>query len=199
VVILCGKISPAMIEPEELPELDLPQTSNISHGDVQTVRAEFVEMNQSASRDVTANEVTMQQSAAGRMSADEASLHQSAAGFIKANHVNLSQASAGMVRAGEFLSHGGSTGFAQAEKASVSGYTGAVVAGSAEIQHGMAVFVAGRDVHLEESRTGILIARNLSGNVTTLVDTRGALLMGLVGGLFAGLMLLLGRALFGRK
>jgi len=39
----------------------------------------------------------------------------------------------------------------------------------------------------------------VQGNVTTVLDTRGALLAGLVGGLFAGLMLMLGRALFGRK
>jgi hypothetical protein len=45
----------------------------------------------------------------------------------------------------------------------------------------------------------ILLARNLEGNVTTVIDTRGALIAGLVGGLFAGIMLLLGRALFGRK
>jgi hypothetical protein len=31
------------------------------------------------------------------------------------------------------------------------------------------------------------------------IDTRGALIAGLVGGLFAGIMLLLGRMLFGRK
>ena len=188
-----------MIEPEELPESESPQVADISQVDVQTVRAELVRMNQSASGELTADEVAMQQSAAGRMSADEVSLHQSAAGYIKANQVSLSQSSAGMVSAGEFLSQGGTTGFVKAEKASVSGYTGSVVAGSADIQHGMAAFVAGRDVHVTDARTGILMARNVSGNVTTVLDTRGALIVGLVGGLFAGLMLLLGRVLFGRK
>jgi len=82
---------------------------------------------------------------------------------------------------------------------SAGGVTGFVLAGSAEVQHGMAGFVAGRDVRVSESRTGILIARNLSGNVTAMLDTRGALIVGLVSGLFAGLMLMLGRVLFGRK
>ena len=63
----------------------------------------------------------------------------------------------------------------------------------------MVGFVAGRDVHVTESRTGVLIARNISGDVTTMLDTRGALIVGLVSGLFAGLMLMLGRVLFGRK
>ena len=90
-------------------------------------------------------------------------------------------------------------GFAQAEKVSVSGYTGAVVAGSAHVHHGMAGFVVGREVHVSEARTGVLLARNVQGDVTTILDTRGALIAGLTGGLFAGLMLLLGRVLFRQK
>jgi hypothetical protein len=35
--------------------------------------------------------------------------------------------------------------------------------------------------------------------VTTIIEPRSALIAGLTGGLFAGLMLLLGRTLFGRK
>jgi hypothetical protein len=35
--------------------------------------------------------------------------------------------------------------------------------------------------------------------VTTLMDTRSALIAGLVTGLFSGIMLLLGRMLFGRR
>jgi hypothetical protein len=82
---------------------------------------------------------------------------------------------------------------------SVSGYTGAVVAGSVDVHHGLAGFVSGRDVHVSESRTGILLARTVHGNVHTILDTRGALIAGLTAGLFSGLMLLLGRMLFRRK
>jgi hypothetical protein len=63
----------------------------------------------------------------------------------------------------------------------------------------MAAFVVGREVHVNESRTVVLLARNLYGNVTTLFSTRDALIIGLVSGLFSGLMLLLGRMLFRRK
>jgi hypothetical protein len=63
----------------------------------------------------------------------------------------------------------------------------------------MAGLVAGREVHVSESRTGILLAQTVHGNVNTVLDTRGALIVGLTGGLFAGLMLLLGRVLFRRK
>ena len=173
-----------MNEPEELPYFDSPQVTNLSHADVQSVHAELVRMHQADAETVTADEVELVQSAAGN---------------IKANHVNARQSGLAMVNAGEVLVQGGATGFIQAEKASVSGYTGAVVAGSAEVHHSMVGYVAGKDVHVEDSRTVLLLARNINGNVTTLLDTRSALIAGLVGGLFAGIMLLLGRMLFGRK
>ena len=181
---LCGKISPAMIEPDELSEFDSPQVTNISQADVQTVRAELVRMHQADAENIVAQEVELQHSAAANVKADRFSAHQSAIGMVNATEVSVS---------------GGAVGFVQAEKMSAGGYTGVVLAGSVEVQYGLAVFVAGREVRVHESRTGILLARNVSGNVTTLLDTRSALIMGLVGGLFAGLMLLLGRSLFGRK
>lgn len=173
-----------MIEPEELPEIDSSQVTNISHADVQTVHAELVRMHEADAENIIAQEVELRQSAAGNVKADRFSAHQSAIGMLSAKEASVEESA---------------VGFVQAEKMSAGGYTGVVVAGSADIQHGMAVFVAGREVHVNEARTGILLARNVQGNVTTVLDTRGALLAGLVGGLFAGLMLMLGRALFGRK
>jgi hypothetical protein len=63
----------------------------------------------------------------------------------------------------------------------------------------MTGLVAGRDVHVAESRTVVLLARHVDGEVTTLFNTRDALIIGLVSGLFSGLMLLLGRLLFRRN
>jgi hypothetical protein len=173
-----------MTEPEELAEVDPSQVTNISHADVQTIRAELVRMYEADAENIIAQEVELRQSAAANVKADHVSAHQSGIGMVTAKDVSV---------------EGGAVGFVQAEKMSAGGYTGVIVAGSAEVQHGMAVFVAGREVHVSEVRTGILLARNVNGNVTTLLDTRGALLVGLVSGLFAGLMLMLGRALFGRK
>ena len=173
-----------MIEPEELPEIDSSQVTNISHADVQTVHAELVRMHEADAENIIAQEVELRQSAAGNVKADHFSAHQSAIGMLSAKEASVEESA---------------VGFVQAEKMSAGGYTGVVLAGSADLQHGMAVFVAGRDVHVNESRTGILLARNVYGNVTTLLDTRGALIAGLVSSLFAGLMLMLGRMLFGRK
>ena len=173
-----------MIEPEELPEIDSSQVTNISHADVQTVHAELVRMHEADAENIIAQEVELRQSAAGNVKADRFSAHQSAIGMLSAKEASVEESA---------------VGFVQAEKMSAGGYAGVVLAGSADLQHGMAVFVAGREIHVNEARTGILLARNVQGNVTTVLDTRGALLAGLVGGLFAGLMLMLGRALFGRK
>jgi hypothetical protein len=173
-----------MIEPEELPKVDQSQVTNISQADVQSVHAELVRMHQASAENIIADEVELQQSAAGNM---------------KANHVSAHQSALARVEAGEVLAQNSAMGFVQAEKVSVSGYTGAVLAGSADLHHGMAGFVAGREVHVQNARTILLVAQNVNGNVTTLVDSRSALIAGLVGGLFAGLMLLLGRTLFGRE
>lgn len=173
-----------MIEPEELPKVDQSQVTNISQADVQSVQAELVRMHQASAENINADEVELQQSAAGN---------------VKANHVSAHQSAMARVEAGEVLSQSSATGFIQAEKASLSGYTGAVLAGSAEVHHGMAGFVAGREVHVQDARTVLLLGQNINGNVTTLMDSRSALIAGLVGGLFSGLMLLLGRVLFGRE
>lgn len=173
-----------MIEPEELPQVAQSQVTNISQVDVQSIQAELVRMHQASAANINADEVELQQSAAGNM---------------KANHVSAHQSAMARVEAGEVLSQSSATGFLRVEKASLSGYTGAVLAGSVDIQHGMAGFVAARDVHVQDARTILLLGQNINGNVTTLMDSRSALIAGLVGGLFAGLMLLLGRVLFGRE
>jgi hypothetical protein len=173
-----------MIEPETSSESDPSQVANISQEDVRTVNAEMVRM---------------QQAAAETIQADEVSLNQSAAGNVEANSVSAYQAALASVEAEEVLSQRSAIGHVEAEKASVSGYTGAVVANVAEVHYGLTGVVIGREVHLEGARTILLVGRNVRGNVTTVLDARSALIAGLTSGLFAGLMLLLGRMLFGRK
>jgi hypothetical protein len=126
-------------------------------------------------------------------------MQQSAAGSIKATRVSARQSAMATVEATEVLAEQAALGYVRAEKVSVSGYPAVIVAGSADVHNAMAGVVVGTDVNVTESRTVLLIGRNITGNVTTLVDTRSALIAGLVAGLFSGIMLLLGRMLFGRK
>jgi hypothetical protein len=74
-----------------------------------------------------------------------------------------------------------------------------VAADKAELGNTYAGLVAGSEIRGERIESVILLARHVDGDIKTVVDTRGAVIAGLVGGLFAGLMFLLTRALFGKK
>jgi hypothetical protein len=161
-----------------------PQVRDVSQTEVQTVQAEMVRMHQASGDTINANQVEMEQSAAAE---------------VKASSVNTHLSALAAVEAEEVLSQNSVVGFVEAEKASVRGYIGAVSAQNAEIHYSLVGAVVGNDVHVEGARTLFLIGQNVSGNVTTVIEPRTALIAGLTGGLFAGLMLLLGRMLFGRE
>lgn len=172
-----------MIEPEELPEFESPQVTNISQAEVKSVHANLVRMHQAGAEFIRADEVELQQSAVGNAKVGRLSAHQSALGMVNAEEAHLEAAFTGMIKA---------------ENASVSGYTGLVAAGSADIHHASVGYLVAREVKAEDVRTILLLARNVEGNVTTTLDTRGVVIAGLIGGLFGGLMLLLGRFLLRR-
>lgn len=160
------------------------QVANIAQTDVQTVQADMVQMRQARADTINANQIELEQSAAAS---------------IKATSVNAHQSAMAAVEAAELVSQNSAIGFVEAEKASVRGYTGVVSAQNAEVHYALAGVVVGNDVHVESARTILLVGQNVTGNVTTVIGPRSALIAGLTGGLFAGLMVLLGRMLFGRK
>ena len=170
-----------MLEPEKS---DQSQVANVSQSEVKTVQAQLVRMHQASAETVNASDVEMEQSAAASVKADSVSTHLSALAAVEAEEV---------------LSQNSVIGFVEADKASVRGYTGAVTAQNAEVHYALAGVVIGNDVHVEGARTILLVGQNVTGNVTTMMDSRSALIIALVGGLFSGLMLLLGRMLFGRR
>jgi hypothetical protein len=173
-----------MTEPEEISGSEGLQEASLSQAQREAVNADVVRMHQSAARQVQGHQVGLTQSAAVAVKADSVSVHQSALGAVEAE---------------EFLSQRSAIANVQADKASVSGYTASVVAQNAEVHYGVTGVVVGGEVHAENARTLLLVGGTVTGNVTPLLDSRSALIAGLTGGLFAGLMLLLGRGLFGRK
>lgn len=171
-----------MTELKNSPELDQPQVTELSEEQLRDVHAQAIDMHQSAAQSISASDVNMAQSAAGA---------------LKATNVNAHQAALGAVEAVQVLSEQSLIGAVQAEKASISGFTGSVAAGTAEVHYSVVGAVVGNEVHVaDQTRTVLLVSRNVQGNVTTLMDTRGALIAGLLAGLFSGMMLLLGRMLF---
>jgi hypothetical protein len=166
-------------------ENDQPQVTNLSNVDVETLNvAGLVQMHQGSAQVINAEDVKMSQSAALELNAGSVSANQTGLGFVQADVVTVQD---------------GAVAAARAEKMSVNGNAGLVVAKSVEFGNAYAGIVIGDVVRGEKIESIILLSRKVEGNVTTVIDTRGALIAGLVGGLFAGIMLLMGRMLFGRK
>ena len=174
-----------MVAPEFNSESEESEVTNLSQAQVQSISAQRVNMEQAAAETINAENVEMDRSAV----AD-----------LNANHVNARQAVIGELKASDVVADQSLIGYVQAERAGVSGFTGAVIAQSADVRSSASFAVIANEVKFEESaRTVLLISSKVEGNVTTLVDTRTALIGGLVAGLFASIAVLLGRALFGRK
>jgi hypothetical protein len=172
-----------MVGPEINSESE--ESKDISQVQVQNVNAQQVNMNQAAAENITAENVV---------------LDRSAVADLNANHVKAEQAAIGQITASDVVADQSLIGYVQAERAGVSGFTGAVIAQSADVRSSAAGVVIANDVKFgESSRTILLISSRVEGDVTTLVDTRTALIAGLTAGLFASIAVLLGRALFGRK
>lgn len=123
----------------------------------------------------------------------------SAAADVKSSRVSTSLSALGMVHAAGVDMQQSAAGAMRAESVSMNGSAVVVIAGSVEMGNTYAGVVAGREVRGEKIESLILLSPKVEGNVSTVIDTRGALIVGLLGGLFAGIMLLLGQMLFGRK
>jgi len=163
---------------------ETPQVINLTNSGVEVVEAELVRLHQSGAQEITAEEVELHQSAVLDATAAEVNARESMLGMVTSKDVEMINSLAGIVRA---------------ENAGVTGSAGVVLAGSANLGDTYAGVVAGQQVRAERIESLVLFARNVEGDVQTVVDTRGALIAGMVGGLFAGLIVLVGRMVFGRK
>jgi len=163
---------------------EIPQVANVTNASVEVVEAKLVRMHQSAAQEITADEVDLQQSAALDVTTAEVNAHEAALGLVTARDVDLNNSAVAIIRA---------------ETANIAGSAGVVLAESANLGNTYAGVVAGNEVRSERIESLILLARNVEGDVQTVVDTRSALIAGMVGGLLAGIFLLVGRMLFGHK
>ncbi|HNB40995.1 MAG TPA: hypothetical protein PLG52_05820 [Anaerolineales bacterium] len=161
-----------------------PQVTNLSQVDVETVNAQLVRMHQSSAGLVTSEDVDMTMSAVAQ---------------AKVTNLKLTDSGIAALHADTATVQNSVVGVAQTTELALNGVAGAVVAGSVEFGNAYAGIVAGREVRAERIESLILLSPNVQGNVTTVMDTRGAIIAGLISGLFAGIMLLLGRMLFGKK
>ncbi|MBT3322961.1 MAG: hypothetical protein HN392_11830 [Anaerolineae bacterium] len=170
-----------MTEENLTPEEDLLE---MQEEGADTIQAEKIIMNQSRANSIFSEEVSMQQSGAVGLKAHTVSMQESGAIALEADDVSITNGGALLL---------------QAENAQVQGSAGVVLANNAELQEVAVLAVASQNLRAEKIQTKILFAGSVEGEVHTVVDTREAILIGLVGGIISGMILLMGRFLFGRN
>jgi hypothetical protein len=169
--------------PEETVE-EAPQVTNLDMTSVEAIEAEMVRMHQSAAQEITADEVALHQSIALDVAAAEISAHEAALGLVNAKEVEMTNSAAGIL---------------SADHVDMVGQAGLVLANTVNLGNTYAGVVAGGQVRGERIETLILLGNHVEGDVQTVVDTRSALIAGTVGGVLAGVVLLIGRLVFGRR
>ncbi len=162
---------------------DQPEVVNLAHTDVGAVTAEMVRMRQSNAETITSEDVELNISAAAVVNATTLSARQSLMGGVNAESAEITNSVVGGLRGGNV---------------SVQGLVGWVAAETVNVGNATVVVTAAREVRGEKVESLILLAGRVEGEVHTVVDTRGAVIAGLVAGLFAGLILLVGRIAFRR-
>lgn len=164
--------------------IEIPQIANLSNVNVNAVHAELVRASRSAIRNLEAEEADVSNAVVGTAATGKFSGRQTIVGAVNAQLADLREAYVGGAR-GESLS--------------VSGKTALMVAATINAPQVKAGIAVGAQINAENIRAGLLIGRKINGNVQTLVDGRAAIAAGVLGGMIAGLVMLAGKLLIGRK
>jgi hypothetical protein len=141
---------------------------------------------QGVAQSVEANEATLRQVAAGVIRTDNLSAESSAAGLVHTKTAELSNSSTGVVAAG---------GDADMDQ---SGSVVVVAGGNVTMDQSGSVVLVTNTATVKNSMTVVLVAQKVDGDVTTLFNTRDAVIFGAVAGMVGGLLLLISR-MFSRK
>ena len=168
-------------EPEEI---EHPQIVNLSQVHMETFQSDLVRASQSIIGGLQAEEVEFQTSAAGSVSTHELQAKDSIIGTLVCNQAAIVDSFVSGIRA---------------ETIDLNGIAGAVVANNVKSDEVRALTVIAADIHATNINIGILLSREVHGNVFTTMDGQTALLVGLAGGVSAGLIMLTGRLLLRRK
>jgi len=170
---------------ETVPETPGEEEKSLQPGAENAVEGDLVQLNQSNISQVNAGKVEIKQSGAYRVDAEQVTAQQSGLGMIQASSVSVSQSGIGFVRSNETVLEKNSTQVLVTQTATVNG--------------GTAGLLVAREVHASPLRAFVVLAQKIDGQVETTLDTRGAILAGLIAGIAAGLVSLIGRLLTQRR
>jgi hypothetical protein len=170
--------------PDPTESTEQPEVVNLSQVDVGSVTAEMVRMHQSSAETIDSDDVEMSMSAAVAVNAQSLSARQSALVAVDAEYAEIKESVVLAVQGGNIV---------------VQGMVGGASGETVNVQNARVGAVAAREVRGERVDAVVLFAGRVEGEVHTIVDTRGAVIAGLVGGLIAGLFFLVGRIAFRRE
>ena len=137
---------------------------------VDHVTAQTVRIHQGGANTVTGDTVELRQGGAIQITGREIELHQAIAFAMRGDRVHLSDSNAGVVAANDV-----------------------------SLNHSRAALIAGNELDTSESSCLVLLAREVHGDVETVLDTRGAMLAGIAAGVATGALLLVSALLRGRR
>ncbi len=160
-----------------------PQVVNLRETSVEKVNAELARVHQSGVKEIVAQEVGVHQAGVGRLTASTVSAHEIGAGSIQAEDATFENSGVVAARAGTLQ---------------LKGEGGILLANEAAVSDSMVSVLAARSVRAERVRSVVLLAGNVDGDVETSLDTRGAAIVGLIGGLVFGLFYMAAQFLFRR-
>jgi hypothetical protein len=155
-------------------------TEDVAGRELDAVKADTVNVEQSCVRSVQGKKVQMRQVCAVAVDGEKLEMDQSASASAHAGEVRMNQSAALMCTSG---------------KASIALSTSAVTVsgGQASVEKSLLGVVAAKDISVRDSRSVFLLANRVEGNLTTLLDTRTALAFGAVAGGIIGLISLFRR------
>jgi len=143
-------------------------------------------LRQGSVNSVETNELTMRQAAAVKVSADQVQTSASAIGFLQTQGADIANTSVAVANVSGNLSM------------DQSGADLLLSKGEVAMDQSGAVVMVTRSVMMKNSSTAFLFAQHVEGDVTTLFDSKDALIFGAAAGLVGGMVMLFGR-IFGRR
>jgi hypothetical protein len=153
----------------------------ISQTAVDSIKADYVYLEQSGAEKVVAGELEITQGGLGRVEAQQVIMRQAGAGIVESASVDIKNGGSLIVRSQDVLMR-------------QSG-SGAVFSDALTMHSSQAGVVVGQNVQGDLIKTSILLAGQVDGPVETTLDTPRALLAGLTAGVAMGLVCVVGKLL----
>lgn len=132
---------------------------------------------------VEGNEISIRQGAALQVNADKIDMKAAGIGLARSQTMEVSTSNAGVLLAGD-TAH-----------LDLSSSQLVVSGGSVTMEQSASVGVVGKDISLRDSAVVFLVAKNVSGEVTTIFGPREAVIFGAVAGMVGSAVMLAARIL----